>query len=78
MEFKEFLMKEYLISKKSAQDYVGRFNGIIAKGLYKGESEISTQMKETIEDAFPDSKAHYVLALERYIEFQNKKTRRLN
>lgn len=72
MEFKDFLMKEYRIGEKSARDYVGRFNGIVARGIYKGENEITPSIKVVIEREFPNSKVHYLLTLERYIEFQQK------
>ncbi|SFE90669.1 hypothetical protein SAMN05428981_11011 [Bacillus sp. OV194] len=73
MEFKDFLIKEYRIGEKSARDYVGRFNGIVARGIYKGENEITPCMKVAIEREFPNSKGHYLLTLERFIEFQQKK-----
>lgn len=73
MEFKDFLMKKYRIGEKSARDYVGRFNGIVARGIYKGENEITPSMKVTVEREFPNSKMHYLLTLERYIEFQQKR-----
>lgn len=72
MSFKDFLMQEYGISESSAKDYVGRFNGIVNKGLYKGESMITPILKAAIEKEFPNSKNHYILALERYIDFQKK------
>lgn len=75
MKFKDFLMQEYGISENSAKDYVGRFNGIVNKGLYKGlykgESMITPILKAA-EKEFPNSKNHYILALERYIDFQKK------
>lgn len=73
MDFKEFLMREYLLGKKSAEDYVFRLNGILARGIYNGESKLTVNIKLGIEREFPNSKAHYLLTLERYIEFQQKK-----
>lgn len=73
MEFKEFLIRIYGISESSAEDYVGRYNGIVSKSIYKGENEITPALKEAIEKEFPKSKNHYCLALERYIEFQKNK-----
>ncbi|WP_169891096.1 hypothetical protein [Litchfieldia alkalitelluris] len=58
-------MKEYKISEKSARDYVGRFNGIIEKGIYKGENLTTTSMRKNIEKEYPNSISHYLLALER-------------
>lgn len=73
MEFKDFLMKEYRIGEKSAHDYVGRLNGIKSRGIYKGENEFISTMKVAIEKEFPNSRGHYLLTLERYIEFLQKK-----
>lgn len=72
MEFKDFLMKEYKIGKKSARDYVGRFNGIVERGIYNGESVVTPNMSKHIEKEFPNSANHYRLTLERYIEFIQK------
>ncbi|MFG6146824.1 hypothetical protein [Halobacillus sp. B23F22_1] len=72
MSFKDYLIEEYRISESSAQDYVGRFNGIVNRGVYKGEDELTPTLKASIEKEFPNSKNHYLLALERYINFQNQ------
>jgi hypothetical protein len=72
VEFKDFLMNEYKIGEKSARDYVGRFNGIVEKGIYNGESIITPSTRLHIEKEFPNSKNHYLLALERFIEFKKK------
>ncbi|MEK5109505.1 hypothetical protein MHI57_22835 [Cytobacillus sp. FSL K6-0129] len=72
MKFKDFLMKEYQIGEKSARDYEGRLNGLINKGIYKGESQITNIMRETIEKEFSKSEAHYLLTIERYIAFQER------
>lgn len=72
MEFKEFLMLEYKIGEKSARDYVTRFNGIVDRGIYKGEFQVTPSMEEAIEKEFEKSKGHYILALKRYIEFKEK------
>ena len=69
MEFKDFLMKEYQLGEKSAKDYVGRFNGIKVRGIYNGEKVVTPSMRKEIEEEFPNSINHYILALERYIEF---------
>ncbi|MBN3547977.1 hypothetical protein [Fictibacillus barbaricus] len=73
MEFKDFLIKEYRISEKSARDYVGRLNGIIARGIYQGEKGITPSMNAAIKREFPNSKGHYLLTLERFIDFQLQK-----
>ncbi|GGA40690.1 hypothetical protein [Psychrobacillus lasiicapitis] len=72
MDFKDFLMKEYKLGKKSADDYASRFNGILERGIYKGESQITPSMEATIEKEFEKSSGHYILALRRHIEFQQK------
>jgi len=72
MEFKNFLMNEYNLSEKSACDYVGRLNGILNRGIYKGESEVTPIIETAIEKEYKESKGHYILALKRYIEFQRK------
>jgi hypothetical protein len=71
MKFEDFLMQEYGIKESSAKDYVGRFNGIVNKGLYKREKDMTPALKEAVEKEFPNSKNHYILALERYIKFKN-------
>jgi LysM repeat protein len=72
-EFKDFLMKKYRISESSARDYVGRFNGILARGIYKGENEITPRMEAAVEKEYPNSKEHYLLTLKRYIEFKQER-----
>ncbi|QGG53141.1 hypothetical protein [Lysinibacillus pakistanensis] len=72
MEFKDYLMQEYNISESSAKDYVGRFNGIINRGLYNGEDKMTNTLKEAIEKEFPNSKNHYFLTLERYIKYKKR------
>ncbi|WP_336881506.1 hypothetical protein [Priestia koreensis] len=73
MEFRDFLIKEYGLRESSAKDYVGRLNGIINKGIYKGEDEVTSVLKNVIEREFPKSKNHYLLTLERYITFQKSR-----
>lgn len=72
MQFKEFLLSHYPLNEGSADDYVGRINGILEKGLYNGEKEMPPLLKATVEREFPRSKNHYVLTLKRYIDYQNK------
>lgn len=73
MEFKEFLIKEYQLGNKSAEDYVSRFNGMVNRGIYNGENEVTSPMRTTIETEFSNSKNHYLLTLERYIEFKKRR-----
>lgn len=72
MDFKDFLMKEYKLGEKSARDYVSRLNGIVERGIYKGESHMTPGIQAAIEKAFEKSRGHYLLALKRYIAFQEK------
>lgn len=72
-DFKDFLIRKYSLKESSAEDYVWRFNGIVNKGIYKEESEITPSMRAAIENEFPNSKNHYHLALERYILFRKSK-----
>jgi hypothetical protein len=73
MEFKDFLMKEYKLGEKSARDYVTRFNGIVERGIYKGESQVSLSMETAIQrELEKKSRGHYLLALKRYLEFKEK------
>ncbi|WP_332632552.1 hypothetical protein [Halalkalibacter flavus] len=72
MEFKDFLMQEYKLGEKSARDYVTRFNGIVDRGIYKGESKVTPSMEAAIEKEFEKSRGHYILTLKRYIEFREK------
>jgi hypothetical protein len=66
-------MQKYHLSETSAEDYVGRFNGIVNRGIYKGENEMTTTLETAIEKEFPKSRNHYILALKRYIIFQKEK-----
>ena len=72
--YKDFLIQEYHLSESSAKDYVGRYKGIINRGTYNGDSLMTPTLKAAIEKEFPNSKKHYVLNLERYIEFQKKQS----
>lgn len=65
-------MNEYSIGESSANDYVGRLNGILEKGIYKGENELTPVMEAAIIKEYPNSKGHYLLALKRFIEFQQR------
>jgi len=70
MEFNDYLMQEYRLSAKSASDYVGRFNGIVAKGIYNGESHITPSIEAAIEKEYGKSKGHYILTLKRFLHFK--------
>ena len=62
MEFQDFLIKEYKIGEKSARDYVGRFNGIVERGIYNGEGVITPSMRKQIEKEFPNFKFYVGLS----------------
>lgn len=73
MDFKEFIMKEYNIGEESANQYVHRLNGIIEKGIYKGESSITPSMLAALEKEYkPNSLKNYKPTIERYIAFKQK------
>lgn len=72
-EFEDFLRLEYGLSENTALDYKGRIRGIVKRGLYNGEQQMTPGLEAAIEKEFPKSKYHYVLAVKRYIEFQKKK-----
>lgn len=59
-----------LIKYRCSRDYVGRFNGIVEKGIYKGETILTPRLRKEIEKEFPNSKNHYILACERYVEYK--------
>ncbi|WP_335695504.1 vWA domain-containing protein [Sporosarcina ureae] len=72
MQFKEFLKNNYNLSEKSACDYVSRMNGILDRNIFNGEKQITPIMEHSIEREFKKSKGHYMLALKRYIEFEDQ------
>ncbi|RKD26047.1 hypothetical protein BEP19_02395 [Ammoniphilus oxalaticus] len=65
-------MDEYKIGESSANDYVGRLNGILNRGIYNEEKEWNPSLKQTIEKEYENSKGHYVLTIERYIEYMGR------
>jgi hypothetical protein len=71
MEFEDFLRKNYQLSDKSVKDYISRWNGIVNRGLYNGETELTPSLIESVDREYPED-SHYRLTLKRYIEFQNK------
>lgn len=72
MGFGDFLRKNYPVGDKSVKDYLGRLNGILSKGIYNGETELSPSLIESVDKAYRGD-AHYRTTLERYIAFQNKR-----
>lgn len=72
MEFGEFLRKNYHLGDKSVKDYISRWNGILNKGLYNGETELTPSLIVSVDREYPED-SHYRLTLKRYIEFQNKR-----
>jgi len=71
MEFEDYLRKKYHLGDKSVKDYIGRWNGILNKGLYTGETELTPSLIAAVDKEYPDD-SHYRLTLKRYIEFQNE------
>ncbi|ALC86738.1 hypothetical protein AM499_13555 [Bacillus sp. FJAT-22090] len=65
------LRKNYHLGDKSVNDYISRWNGILNKGLYNGETELIPSLIATVDREYPED-SHYRLTLKRYIEFQNK------
>lgn len=70
MQFKDFLLANFPLNENSADDYVGRLNGILERKIYNGEKGITPSLKAAVEREFPKSKDHYLLTLKRYIKFQ--------
>lgn len=68
-KFKVFLIQTYRLSEKSAEDYIGRFKGIVKRGIYNGEQGTISNLKVMVEREYPKSLNNYILTLERYIEF---------
>jgi hypothetical protein len=44
MGFKDFLRMNYHLGDKSVKDYIIRWNGILNKGLYNGETELTPSL----------------------------------
>ena len=70
MKFEDYLRKNYNLGDKSVKDYISRWNGILNKGLYNGETELTPSLIASVDRAYPED-SHYRLTLKRYIEFQN-------
>ncbi|MBL3889149.1 hypothetical protein IRV22_15630 [Bacillus cereus] len=71
MEFKDFLRMNFHLGDKSVKDYITRWNGILNKGLYNGETELTPSLVASVDGDYPED-SHHHLTLKRYIEFQNK------
>ncbi|WP_394190959.1 hypothetical protein [Paenisporosarcina quisquiliarum] len=54
MKFMDFLIQEYCLSESSAKDYVGPFNRIVNRGIYKEENEMTPILKAAVEKEFPN------------------------
>ena len=72
MKFEDFLKQKYHLGEKSVKDYVGRWNSILNKGLYKGETVLTPSLIAAVDKEYRDD-SHYRLTLKRYIEFVNEK-----
>ncbi|MHA7136612.1 hypothetical protein ACRTEV_04995 [Rossellomorea arthrocnemi] len=77
MEFEDFLRGNYQLNDKSVKDYISRWNGIVNRGLYNGETELTPSLIASVDMEYPED-SHYRLTLKRYIEFQNKRKRKVN
>lgn len=71
MKFEDFLRQQYHLGEKSVMDYVGRWNGILNKGLYNEETELTPSLIAAVDREYPND-SHYRLTLKRYIEYINK------
>lgn len=71
--FIKFLRNEYSLGESSAKDAVGRINGMLNRGIYNGENVFSPKMEAAIIREYPKSKVDYILALKRFISFQQKR-----
>ena len=71
MNFEDYLRKNYNLGDKSVKDYISRWNGILNKGLYNGEIELTPSLIASVDRAYPED-SHYRLTLKGYIEFQIK------
>jgi hypothetical protein len=72
VNFEQFLIQEYKIGESSARYYIERFKGLVNKGIYNGETDITPSIEVAIEREFPSSRGHYILALKRYMAFRDK------
>lgn len=68
MDFGDFLRKNYRLGDKSVRDYISRWNSILNKGLYDGETELTPSLIASVEREYPED-SHYLLTLKRYMEF---------
>lgn len=68
-KFKAFLQQEYSLSDSSAQDYVGRFRGLVKRNIYKWKTPITLTIKKIIEKKYSKSTNHYILTINRFNDF---------
>lgn len=71
MKFEDFLRQRYHLGEKSVKDYVGRWNSILNKGIYNGETKLTPSLIAAVDREYPDD-SHYCLTLKRYIEYLNE------
>ncbi|MEK5214601.1 hypothetical protein [Psychrobacillus sp. FSL H8-0487] len=71
MEFRDYLRNNHHLADSSVNDYISRWNSILNKGLYNGETEFTPSLIATVEKEYPED-SHYRLTLKRYIDFQNE------
>ncbi|MDX8289114.1 hypothetical protein SLL00_04895 [Metabacillus indicus] len=70
MEFGDYLKQKYHLGDTSVKDYIGRWNSIVNKGLYRGETELTPTLIEAVDREYPKD-SHYRLTLKRYFEFKH-------
>lgn len=49
-------MTKYRFYERSAIDSIGRFNGLVKKGIYHGETKLTSRLISTIEKKHPNLK----------------------
>ena len=77
MEFEDYLRKNYHLGDKSVKDYISRWNGILNKGLYNGETELTPSLIATVDREYPED-SHYRLTLKRYIDSKTNRNKKVN
>lgn len=74
MKFEDYLRQHYNLGEKSVKDYVGRLNGLLTRGIYKGELHLTSKMEASINREYKEnSRKNYLLTIKYYIEFLEKK-----
>ncbi|MFB5194265.1 hypothetical protein ACE198_04980 [Neobacillus sp. KR4-4] len=75
MKFIEFLIKEYHLGEESAKQYQHRLNGLIERGIYKGQTSFPRDLFANLEREYkPNSIKNYKLTIERYIAFKQRES----